>query len=127
MKRSRFVCGWVAGLTFLVGRGGQTLPSPADPEQARQALRSALDAWQRGEKSESLRGGAPPIHVIDGDWDRDLRLARYQLAPDDRASGPNLLCPVQLSLRDGRGRSFNKRVVYLVGTDPRVSIVREEQ
>ena len=45
MKRSRFVCGWVAGLTFLVGCGEQTLPSPADPEQARQALRSALDAW----------------------------------------------------------------------------------
>ena len=103
------------------------MPSPADPEQARQALRSALDAWSRGEKSDSLRGGAPPIHVVDGDWDRGLRLAKYYLAPDDQESGPNLLCPVQLSLRDGRGRSFNKRVVYLVGTDPHVSIVREEQ
>jgi hypothetical protein len=127
MKRTQLACGWVVGLSFLAGCGGQTLPSPADPEQARDALRSALDAWARGEKSESLRGGAPPIHVIDGDWDKGLRLAKYQLAPNDRASGPDLLCPVQLSLRDDRGRSFSKRVVYLVGTGPLVSIVREEQ
>ena|SRR5579871_2327800 len=127
MKISRWACGWVVGLTILAGCGGPKMPTPADPQQARQALRSALDAWQRGEKSENLRGGAPPIHVVDGDWDRGLRLTQYQLAPKDQASGPDLLCPVQLSLRDGRGRSFNKRVVYLVGTGPHVSIVREEQ
>jgi hypothetical protein len=127
MKFSRLRIGWVVCLVLLTGCGGRPLPSPADPEQARQALRAALDAWARGEKSQSLRGGAPPIAVVDGDWDRGLRLEKYRLGPADQLSGPNLLCPVRLTLRNSQGRSIQKQVVYLVGTSPLVSILREEQ
>jgi hypothetical protein len=127
MKKTQLAWGGVVGLLLFAGCGGQTLPPPADPEQGREALRSALDAWARGEKSDSLRGGTPPIQVVDGDWDKGLRLAKYQLAPADRMSDPNLLCSVQLSLRDGRGRALTKRVVYHIGTGPLISIVREEQ
>lgn len=127
MKFSRLRINWVVGLVFLLGCGGRPLPAPADPEQARQALRAALDAWARGEKSQSLRDAAPPISVVDGDWDRGLRLEKYRIESADRVSGPNLLCPVRLTLRTGQGRAIQKQVVYLVGTSPLVSILREEQ
>jgi hypothetical protein len=127
MQFSRLRIGWLVGLVFLAGCGGRQLPSPADPEHARQALRAALDAWARGEKAQSLRGGAPPMSVVDGDWDRGLRLEKYRLEPSDRVSGPNLLCPVRLTLRTSQGRAIQKQVVYHVGTSPLVSILREEQ
>jgi hypothetical protein len=127
MKLSQLRYGWMVFLLLLTACGGRPLPAPADPELAREALRSALDAWARGEKSGSLHNGAPPVHVTDGDWDKGLRLDKYQLTPAGQVNGPELRCPAQLSLRDKRGRSFKKQVVYLVGTGPLVSIAREEQ
>jgi hypothetical protein len=127
MKSVRF--GWVGliGLGFLAGCGGQRVPLPADPGQAQEALLSALNAWVRGENATSLRGRDLPIHVVDGDWDRGLRLEKFQQSTPAQASGPHLRCPVHLSLRDKVGRSYQKQVVYLIETSERISIVREEQ
>jgi hypothetical protein len=127
MKSSPGGWGYIFGLVFLAGCGGQRLPLPGDPGQALEALRSALNAWARGENAASLRGGAAPIHVVDGDWDRGLLLEKYQQTPTAQLSGPNLRCPVRLSLRDKAGRPFQKQVVYLIETGERISIVREEQ
>ena len=41
---------------------------------------------------------------------------------DDNA---NLRCPVKLSLRDLQGRPVTRRVTYMVGTDPQITVFRE--
>ena len=48
-------------LAAVLGCGGGTLPERANPERARQALRTALDTWQKGESTEALANGSPPL------------------------------------------------------------------
>jgi hypothetical protein len=94
-------------------------PVPAaGPEQAREALRTALDAWQNGQTVSALQGQSPSITIADGDYLRGCRLVCYQLADNDRLVGLRLHCTVTLSLQDDRGRSFEKKVFYKVDTDP---------
>jgi hypothetical protein len=100
-------------------------PAPADPGQARDALRRALDAWQRGEPAESLQTQQPPLRVSDDDWEGGQQLVRYELGPDQPIGG-TLRCRVLLSLRNSRGQSFQKKAVYSVATSAASTVVREE-
>jgi hypothetical protein len=100
-------------------------PVPANPDQARDALRRALDAWQRGETAESLQDQQPPLRVFDEDWRGGRQLVRYQL-DTDQLVGADLRCRVQLWLRDGSGQSVQKKAVYSVATSPALTVVHEE-
>jgi hypothetical protein len=100
-------------------------PVPADPDQARDALRRALDAWHRGEPAESLQTQRPPLRVYDDDWQGGQQLLGYQLETDQRV-GADLRCQVRLSLRDSRGQVFQKKAVYSVATSPALTVVHEE-
>ena len=107
------------------GCGGAVPPKPADAVQARQALRLALDAWQKGAAPGSLKISEPPIQVVDHQWRGGYQLVRYQLGGDG-ALGANLRCQVQLSLKNARGKPLHKKAVYSVGTSPVLTVVREE-
>ena len=100
-------------------------PSPADPGQARQALRLALDTWQQGSTPGLLQASEPPIHVVDHQWRSGYKLVRYQLGGDGPL-GANLRCQVQLSLKNARGKPLQKKAIYSVGTSPVLTVVREE-
>jgi hypothetical protein len=110
----------------LVGGGcNKHPPAPADPDQARDALRQALDAWQRGETAESLQNSQPPVRVFDEDWRGGRQLVRYKLGADQLV-GADLRCCVELWLRDRGGQSVQKKAVYSVATNPALTIVHEE-
>jgi hypothetical protein len=100
-------------------------PKPADAVQARQALRVALDTWQKGAAPASLKEGEPSIQIVDHQWRSGYQLVRYQVR-DDRPLGTNLRCQVQLSLKNTKGKSLQKKAVYSVGTNPILTVVREE-
>ena len=100
-------------------------PPPADPAAARDALRAALDAWQKGEAADALKERRPPVYVVDTDWRSGRRLLGYQLLGDD-PRGADLRCGVVLSLADGRGRPVKQAAFYGVGTSPALTVVREE-
>lgn len=110
---------------LVVGCGRTSPPAPADPAAARDALRSALEAWRKGEAPDSLKSHRPPVYVTDPEWRSGLRLAEYQVQ-DDAPWGADLRCRVVLSLADGQGRTWPKAAVYAVGTSPAVTVSREE-
>src|SRR6059058_3092357 len=105
----------LGGTMLLIGCGGASKPQPADPEQARTALRVALDAWQQGGAAESLKDRRPALIVVDYEWRSGYRLVRYQLEKDEPL-GADLRCHVKLSLQNNRGKSVQKTAIYSVGT-----------
>jgi hypothetical protein len=98
---------------------------PADPAQARAALRLALDTWRNGASAQALKQRQPPIQVVDHQWRTGYQLVRYQLAGDSPI-GANLRCQVQLSLKNSKGKTLNKKAIYSVGTSPVITVSREE-
>jgi hypothetical protein len=112
-------------LAVLLASGcGTHLQAPADPDQARDALRTALDAWQRGDRPDSLAGAGQGVQVNDPDWSEGCRLTRYDIAGDGKRAGIDLRYQVTLTLTDSNGNRVRKDAVYVVGTSPVLSVVR---
>jgi len=116
----------VLGAALAVAAGCARPPAPADPVQAREALRAALDAWQKGEPAQSLQHGRPAVIVVDYEWRNGYRLAGYQVEGDEPFAA-GLRCRVALALTDPHGRPVRKPAVYTVGTSPVVTVTREEE
>lgn len=103
---------------------GPPLAAPVEPDKARAALRTTLDAWKAGRAIGSLGQEAPPIVAQDLDWMAGAKLAEYKLLDDGKAEDANLRVPVQLTIRDAQGRAATKTVNYVVGTDPKLTVFR---
>jgi hypothetical protein len=114
------------GLVFAPGCGGSPPSKEANPAVAREALATTLKAWKEGEKPDALAARTPPIRVADEDWLAGLRLEDYQVDPTDRMLGTSLNCRVSLTLKDTKGKTLKKKAVYSVGTDPALTIIRQE-
>jgi hypothetical protein len=112
-------------LFFSPGCGKAKKP-PADPGVARDALRAALDAWKNGDHIGSLKVHAPPIQITDREWGGGYQLLDYKVLEEDQLFGSDLRCQVQLSLRNPKGKSLQKRATYSVGTNNALTVVRED-
>ncbi len=99
--------------------------APVDPPRAREALRAVLDNWKDGGTPASLKSASPPIVVQDFDWEAGARLIEYRVLDDGKDDDANLRIPVELTLRDPRGKDVQKRVSYVVGTSPTITVFRE--
>ena len=107
------------------GCGGPRQAAPVNPDKARAALKTTLDAWKSGQKPDDLRKGSPAITAQDMDWMQGFALIDYQLEGDGQAIDANLLCPVKIVVKDDKGRETEKKVKYTVGTDPVLTVFRE--
>jgi hypothetical protein len=103
--------------------GGHSRVSQADRERGREALRTGLEAWRNGRPAEDLAAGRTPIYFNDPRWTEGTVLTAYRLEEADEFHGFSLRCAAVLSLRDGHGSTAQKRVTYLIDTDPRIVIV----
>jgi hypothetical protein len=112
------------------------LPGCSDPSRAhavnvpkaRDALKFALDEWKKGEKDpKSLASASMPMIVQDFEWASGAKLVDYQLLDDGKAEDANLRVQAKLSLSSGQGPSkvTDKKVWYLVGTSPQVTVFRD--
>lgn len=101
----------------------RALPAPADPDQARETLVAALDAWKKGEKIETLPERSPPIRVRDDDWMSGWTLRSYAIGAHE-AIGRQRRVAVKLSLQDAKGKTAVKNVHYEIDTNPATVIVR---
>jgi hypothetical protein len=111
-----------AGL-LAVGCGSATSES-TDKAEALALLHSVLEAWQLGEKPESLRERPVPIWVTDPAWMRGTRLTRFEIeANKSQPSGYNLACPVKLWLNDGKKEP--RKVKFTIATSPVLVVTRE--
>lgn len=106
---------------------GPRPPEPADPGAARAALTQALDAWQQGQTPTDLQASSPPIHVADVDWQGGWKLHKYKLDAKDVMHGAAVRLGARLSLRSPKGKTAEKQVFYLVGTQPTLTVVRADE
>jgi hypothetical protein len=114
----------LAGMLLTLGCGGP--PAPADPAQARAALRAALDAWQKGESPDALKEHQPPVTVTAWEWRAGYQLLSYTIESDTPFAA-DLRCRVQLALKNPRGKVLRKTAVYVVGTSPVLTVAQEEE
>lgn len=116
---------WLLFLTVAAGCSSSgPRAAPVVPETARTALRTTLDAWKAGQTPESLNQASPPIVAQDIDWLGGSKLLAYQVLDDGTPEDANLRVPVELKLKDKSGRETTRKVVYVVGTDPKVTVFR---
>lgn len=98
----------------------------ANLEQAQTALKTVLEAWQKGHTPESLLKCVPPIHARDEDWKQGCKLNTYEILSDE-AQGHQRRCKVKLEMADDQGHSVVKDVFYEVDTSPAIVVVRAFQ
>ncbi len=105
----------------IAGCGGQ---QPANPDQARATLATALDAWRDGRTIDDVTGGSPPIVVADPSWKAGYKLSRYEVAEATRTAGFDLKIPVELWLENPQGKPVREKVKYTVSVRPSRTVIR---
>jgi hypothetical protein len=129
MKRAvRAIQPWLvaAALVAMSGCGMGGSATPADPNQAKNALSAALDAWKNGGKPSDLEKLSPPIHVRDVDWTGGSSLVSYKADKDGKLSGYDMNYPVDLEMKTPKGETVKKSAVYTVTTGAELLISRQE-
>jgi hypothetical protein len=124
-------CLAVLALLLIPGCSTSGNANPVNESQARDALKFALDAWKKGETSESLASASTPMTVQDFEWASGAKLIDYQLIGDGRSDGPNLRIEVKITTtgEPTKGKKeanpTEKKASYVVGTSPRLTVFRD--
>ena len=107
-------------LSLLVGcgGGGQTTVESFNPHEddAREALETALTAWQKGQAEPGvIKDADPAVQMSDSTWRSGAKLKSFEIAEDPKDNGPRKF-KVKLTLE---GVDAPKEVIYVVvGKDP---------
>ncbi len=85
---------------------------PTDPDQARETLSLALNAWRDGRSMDDVTTGSPPITVADPSWKAGYKLTGYQVSEATKTVGFDLNIPVELDSpgSPGQGRAGEGQV-----------------
>jgi hypothetical protein len=116
---------------FLPGCSNPSLAHAVDVSEARDALKIALDGWKKGENPRSFASSQNPMVIQDFEWASGAKLIDYQLIDDGKAFDANLRIQVKLTLSADQGagvtsgKTTEKKVWYLVGTSPQVTVFRD--
>jgi hypothetical protein len=114
---------WLALIVTCTGCQPTARDLSLDPAAARMACEMALLAWQDGKQPADLK---PEITVGDRDWKAGQKLIAYEFVPEDEMNdGTNLHIPVRLTLQDANGRESTSEVLYIVGTSPVITVIRD--
>ena len=109
-------------IVLFVGGCSAPLPPAADSGQARSALQTALDAWQKGETPQSLQSRSPAIHVNDPGWSSGEQLIKYEIL-SEQSHGQSWNCQVLLTVQV-RGAAAQQQADYVIDTKPAIVVVR---
>jgi hypothetical protein len=111
-------CGCLAGCS---DRGVKAV----DAAGARQALRTSLETWKKGEPIGSLKEQSPSIVAQDLDWESGATLLGFNVLDDGKDESISLRIPVELTIENKAGKEVKKKVKYMVGTSPVITVFRE--
>lgn len=106
----------------LIGCGGPR-GGPVNPTAAKDVLKTFLQAWQDGKKSDDLK---PAIIGVDREWTAGKKLVAFEILPDETNQGTQLNVSVNLTLKDDKGAEAKSKVNYAVSTAPAVTVLRDE-
>jgi hypothetical protein len=110
---------------FLAGCGEPVAPK-VDPDEARTALRTALEAWKSGQANSELESLRPPLLMNESDWTGGNRLLEYRMEEAGRVAGRQVRWVVWITLQDANGKKAPERkATYVIDTVPRIVIVRD--
>src|SRR5262249_24694832 len=121
-------CLGVLATLLFSGCSGPGHAHDVDAPRAREALKTALDQWKKGEGPKSLESSSTPMTVQDFDLAAGAKLLDYQIVDDGKEADANLRVQVKLVLSSpgkDKGKSAEKKVWYVVGTSPSVTVFRD--
>lgn len=96
-----------------------------DPELARTTLREVLEHWKQGGTMEELQERARPVVVQEAHWSSGQVLQDFAVVDEGRIEDANLFSEVELTLvPQGGGSPIKKKVTYVIGTDPVLTVFR---
>jgi hypothetical protein len=98
--------------------------APVDPDRAREALKTTLEGWKKGNAPAALKEGSPSIVAQDLDWLGGAKLVAFQVSGDGKPIEANLYVPVDLTLKMPNGKQVKKKATYVVGTSPYLTVFR---
>ncbi|WP_435010898.1 hypothetical protein P12x_002188 [Tundrisphaera lichenicola] len=124
-RRSKMLTLFILTSALLAGCGGSGGAPPVDPSRAREALKTTLESWKKGDKIGALREASPPIVAQDFDWMGGHELLDYEVTSEGQDDDANLRIPVKLKLRTPQGKEITKSVSYVVGTSPSLTVFRD--
>ena len=101
-----------------------TKAAPVDEELALQTLTSFLEAWKGGRAIEELAREPVPVVGQDFDWMSGKQLLSYRISGSGIPQDANLRVEVELDLTDQSESKRTKKVIYIVGTDPSLTVFR---
>jgi hypothetical protein len=108
-------------LLLAVGCGGNSESSYVpDSSKARQALETALNAWQQGEPVKTIKTDDYSIDVFDARWQKKAKLESFEILSEG-PSDPHPTFSVALTVNGKKGESEYR----VVGIDP-ILIFRAE-
>ena len=122
MKSLSVLC--VFYVVLLPGCGKQ-LAENVDPDQAKQALQTALEAWKSGKSNADLGSLQPPIVMNEADWTNGGRLLDYKMNEAGSLDGRQVRWVVQIKVQDKAGKVSERKATYIIDTTPRIVIVRD--
>jgi len=93
----------------------------ADVASGQRLLEGVLEKWKQGEKIASNND----VVVGDYQWEANWRLEKYTIEPGVSYSSDSMLFPVKLQLVDPKGNSKEEAAQYVVGTSPKVTVIRQ--
>lgn len=115
-----------AAVMDTIGCGdGPSQAAPVNTVKAQDALKTTLERWKSGGKCDELKAESPSITVQDLDWEGGKSLVAFEILDDGKNDDANLRVSVDLTLRDKGGREQKKKVKYVVGTSPVITVFRE--
>jgi hypothetical protein len=123
MHRFSFVL--VPALLALSGCKDNSLPPETDTAKGREVLQTVLDAWVKGSTLDDFKKGSSSIVAYDPDWEAGAKLTKYEISPDDRRVGVDLLLSVKLTLSKGDGPPREKTVNFSVGIGSQTVVLRQ--
>lgn len=108
-------------LTGCGGRRGDPRVPPL--ATAREALKTALTAWQNGQPHGKIEATSPPIEVVDSVWQRGAKLKSYEIIGEE--SDPEGLRWFSVRLQLEKAGS-PQEVRYLVMGQTSLTVFRKE-
>jgi hypothetical protein len=121
-KRARlvFLILPIALLALGCRRTPSYVPSTSD---GRQALETALTAWQNGQKVGPVENASPPVQAVDSVWGKGQKLAGYEILEEVTREDGRRSFKVRLNLQNP---SETQEVRYIVSGRSPLWVFRED-
>ena len=75
---------------------------------------------------EAYRQKVAPVVVSDPQWEKGMKLTRYDLVEGESTSGLDVKFNVKQSLEDSKGKKVEQKAAHNVSTSPAIVVKRAE-